>query len=84
MRLCKSALRDIGFPVRTAIDTTEEEMAAAIGASGQDLRQADVALFYVAGHADAVRHRRPAHVTAYPEGSNLDSSAPVLKKATVV
>lgn len=44
------ALQDAGFTVRTVIDGTREQMGVAIEQFGRDLRNAEVGLFYFAGH----------------------------------
>ena len=45
-----AAPREIGFDVRTVIDGTHEEMGAALDGFASDLRDAEVGLFYYAGH----------------------------------
>lgn len=45
-----TALRRIGFEVRTVIDGTREEMGVALSEFGEDLQRAQVGLFFYAGH----------------------------------
>ncbi len=45
-----ATLAEIGFDVRTVIDGTREEMGAALDGFALDLRDAEVGLFYFAGH----------------------------------